>query len=173
MLAAILNRHDTAPSGCVSPPASSTTPASSKPANTPPTDSPSDDWGAAVMRSLDDTDSGATVVDPYGDPAGGPADTDHGGGLPHSGLPPPSLCQACKSGNPVYWLDIYGGGPHCAYCLPPPVEAMVRQRLLVVGDPSHADPSHADPGHGGHPLAWADLDCELRRMEAWRASGRQ
>lgn len=40
---------------------------------------------------------------------------------------PPIPCPICRS--PFYWLDVYGGGPHCLDCRRPPSRSLVRRPL--------------------------------------------
>lgn len=42
----------------------------------------------------------------------------------------PVPCPRCQS--PAFWIDVYGGPPHCRFCQPPPAASMVRKFVWLV-----------------------------------------
>ena len=58
------------------------------------------------------------------------------GGPPQA---PPTACPTCHS--PAFWLDVYGGGPHCRWCKPAPAASMVKAEVWLV---ESADPDDLD-----------------------------
>lgn len=48
---------------------------------------------------------------------------------PEKKIPAAALCEKCRC--PVFWIDVYGNGPHCADCTPWPNKRFVRQKLIV------------------------------------------
>lgn len=45
----------------------------------------------------------------------------------------PAPCPICRS--PIFWIDRYGGGPHCVICQPPPSKSLVaRLREIATED---------------------------------------
>lgn len=47
---------------------------------------------------------------------------------------PPIPCPICRS--PFFWLDVYGGGPHCLDCRRPPSKSLVRRPLWGIAGSS-------------------------------------
>jgi hypothetical protein len=47
--------------------------------------------------------------------------------------PAPAPCPACLS--PGFWVDVYGGGPHCRSCNPPSSPSLVAMPAWVIGTP--------------------------------------
>ncbi len=47
--------------------------------------------------------------------------------------PSPAPCTTC--GSPGFWLDVYGGGPHCRGCDAPSSPSLVESQIWVVGAP--------------------------------------
>lgn len=45
----------------------------------------------------------------------------------------PAPCPVCRS--PFFWLDVYGGGPHCCDCRPAPARPLVRPPLWGIAGP--------------------------------------
>lgn len=83
--------------------------------------------------------------------------------------PTPAPCPVC--GSPGYWVDVYGGGPHCRGCSPPSSPTLAAYAVWVVdGDDGSAagrrwvrnpraedEPSHSLAGHvddGGEWVTW-------------------
>lgn len=105
----------------------------------------------------------ATVSQPSASPSGS-----SGGASPDqpwpSTWPAPAPCRVCLS--PGFWIDVYGGGPHCRGCSPPSSPSLVAYAVWVVGTPGgyqwvrnpkvEDEPSHglADGGDGGEWITW-------------------
>lgn len=50
--------------------------------------------------------------------------------------PAPTACPIC--GSAAFWLDVYGGGPHCRWCKPAPAPTFVKVNLWLV-EPTDPD----------------------------------
>lgn len=50
-----------------------------------------------------------------------------------SNWPAPAPCPVCLS--PGFWVDVYGGGPHCRGCNPPSSPSLVAMPAWVIGTP--------------------------------------
>lgn len=59
------------------------------------------------------------------------ADCQETAGGPPGAVTAPSPCPRCHS--PAFWIDVYGGPPHCRFCQPPPAASMVRRFVWLVG----------------------------------------
>ena len=71
----------------------------------------------------------------------------------------PFACPQCSS--VAYWLDVYGGGPHCRTCRPPPGRSFVLEAHDASGEPHPS--GEPLPSDSGEPV---DLDVEFHRQ--WR-----
>jgi hypothetical protein len=47
--------------------------------------------------------------------------------------PDPAPCVGC--GCPAFWLDVYGGGPHCRGCSVPSSPSLAAHQVWVIGEP--------------------------------------
>lgn len=50
-----------------------------------------------------------------------------------SSWPAPAPCPVCLS--PGFWIDVYGGGPHCRGCNPPSSPSLAAFAVWVIGTP--------------------------------------
>lgn len=63
--------------------------------------------------------------------------------------PAPAPCPTCLS--PGFWVDVYGGGPHCRGCNPPSSPTLVKMPAWVIGTPDTYRWVRDPKAHGNHP----------------------
>jgi hypothetical protein len=63
------------------------------------------------------------------------------------------ICPACGSFD--LWVDVYGGGPHCMHCSPPPAPSFVRERL------------RGPPGSQAETQAETEVDIDREFARHW------
>lgn len=83
------------------------------------------------------------IMEPETAPAAPPPATPPAAAAPHSPPPAPKTswtkrlplapCPAC--GSPIWWIDVYEGGPHCWNCHQPPAESFVLKKFHLVLEP--------------------------------------
>ncbi len=66
-------------------------------------------------------------------------------GAPHQSF----TCPQC--GSVAYWLDVYGGGPHCQACRPPPGRSSILE-AHGASDGTGSTGEQPPPGAAGEPI---------------------
>lgn len=61
----------------------------------------------------------------------------------------PFTCPQC--GSVAYWLDVYGGGPHCQVCRPPPGRSFILE-AHGASDGTDSTGEQPPPAAAGEPI---------------------